>query len=163
MAVDYPITRGVRFLREMKIDFEPFLYLYQEHGGTAHAAHQLHVPEHCVIKSLVMEAGPRKPLMVLMHGDREVSQKELARVLGVKQVTPCTADDVMRLTGYLVGGVSPFGTRLPLPLYVERTIFDLPRVLVNGGKRGFLVAVDPHDLRTAFSLTEVSVAAASSR
>ncbi len=163
MAVDYPITRGVRFLREKKIDFEPFLYLYQEHGGTAHAARQLHVPEHSVIKSLVMEAGPRKPLMVLMHGDLEVSQKELARVLGVKQVTPCTADDVMRLTGYLVGGVSPFGTRMLLPLFVERTIFDLARIFINGGKRGFLVALDPDDLRTAFNLTEVNVAIAPSR
>lgn len=163
MTVDYPITRGVRFLREKNIDFEPFLYLYHEHGGTANAARQLHVPEHNVIKSLVMEADPRKPLMVLMHGDREVSQKELARVLGVKQIHPCSGDDVMRLTGYLVGGVSPFGTRMSIPLYVERTIFDLPRILINGGKRGFLVAIDPHDLRTTFSLTEVNVAIASSR
>ena len=155
---DYPVTRGVRFLRERTIAFEGFLYAYKEHGGTAHAAEQLGIPEHAVIKTLVFESELKRPFLVLMHGDREVSQKELARILHVKSVRPCDSASVERITGYVPGGVSPFGTRSPMPVYIETTVFSLPRVYLNGGKRGFLVALDPQVLRPALHPQEVYVA-----
>jgi len=156
----YPVTAAVRFLRERKILFEPFLYSYEAHGGTTHAASMLNLDEHAVVKTLVMETDEGTPLLVLMHGDREVSTKQLARVIGVKRVSPCNPDDASRHTGYLVGGTSPFGTRTPLPVYAESTIFTLPRIYLNGGKRGFLVAVGPEDIREALAVTAVSVAIA---
>lgn len=133
---DYPITCAVRVLREKKIVFEPLLYEYKEHGGTRRSAEELRVDEHSVIKTLVMENDSRQPLIVLMHGDLEVSTKELARALGVKSVSPCDPATAEKHTGYQVGGTSPFGTRKPLPVYAERTIFDLPKIIINGGKRG---------------------------
>ncbi len=105
-----------------------------------------------------METDQRKPLIVLMHGDFEVSTKQLARTLGVKTVSPCDERTATRFTGYLLGGTSPFGTRTTMPIYVEKSIFDLPRILINGGKRGFLVEIDPQMLRTIFPVTEVEVA-----
>ncbi|MFN0157063.1 MAG: Cys-tRNA(Pro) deacylase [Bacteroidota bacterium] len=156
--MEYPVTTAVRVLREKKIPFEPFLYDFEEHGGTRVAAAALGVDEHAVIKTLVFENDARKPFIVLMHGDCEVSAKQLARTLGVKQVSPCDPHAAQRHTGYMVGGTSPFGTRTPLPVYVEQTIFSLPTIYINGGKRGFLVGIDPTTLKFAFSITEVWVA-----
>ena len=156
--MDYPVTPAVRVLREKGVEFEPHLYEYEERGGTRHSAESLGVSEHAVVKTLVMETDARKPLIVLMHGDREVSTKQLARALGVKTVKPCDPATAQRHTGYLVGGTSPLGTRTKLPVYAERTIFDLDRVYINGGKRGFLVSLDPKALRGLLPIEEVSVA-----
>lgn len=152
-----PATPGVRFLREHKVDFSPQPYAYEDKGGTEVAARELKVDEHLVIKTLVMEDEAHNPLMVLMHGDRQVSTKALARHLGVKQVTPCDPAAVTRLTGYQVGGVSPFGVRRELPVYVESTILDLPAIYINGGKRGFLVRVSPAELQRCLGPKPVQV------
>lgn len=157
---NYPVTPAVRLLREKKINFAPHLYAYEDHGGTTRAAAELNVPEHAVIKTLVMETEQRKPLIVLMHGDCEVSTKQLARALGVKSVSPCDAQTAQKQTGYVVGGTSPFGTRARLPVYVERTILALPEIYINGGKRGFLVRINPQDLPKLLPVTEVEVALA---
>lgn len=154
---DLPITSGVRFLRSHKIAFTAHLYDWEEHGGTAHSAASLGVDEHQVIKTLVLETELRKPLIVLMHGDREVSTKNLARFLGCKSVQPCSPQNVTRYTGYQVGGCSPFGTRQSLPLYAESTILELPRLFINGGKRGFLVEIAPDSL-AVLSPTPIHVA-----
>jgi Cys-tRNA(Pro) deacylase len=156
--MDYPVTPAVRLLREKKIEFEPHLYDYEERGGTRHSAAALGVDEHAVVKTLVMQTEARKALVVLMHGDREVSTKALARTLGVKTISPCDPSTAQKHTGYMVGGTSPFGTRAMLPVYVERTIFDLPKIYINGGKRGFLVAIEPEGLRILSPLEEVEVA-----
>jgi Cys-tRNA(Pro) deacylase len=147
MSVDYPVTPAIRFLREKKVEFVPHLYEYVEKGGTGESARQLGIDEHAVIKTLVFETSENKPLIVLMHGDREVSTKNLARYLGVKSVEPATSDKASKVTGYQFGGTSPFGTRIKLPVYAERTIFDLGRIYINGGKRGFLVEIDPAVLK----------------
>jgi Cys-tRNA(Pro) deacylase len=152
---DYPITPAIRFLTANRIPFEPHLYPFTEHGGTRHAAESLQVDEHAVIKTLVMESDPRHPFLVLMHGDCEVSTKQLARILSVKQVTPCGMAAAQRHTGYQVGGISPFGTRVNLPVYVESTILFLPRIFINGGKRGFLVEIQSEDLRRALDIIEI--------
>ena len=156
--MDYPVTPAVRLLREKDVAFEPHLYDYVERGGTSHSAEALGVDEHAVVKTLVMETDAHKPLIVLMHGDREVSTKQLARTLNVKSVQPCEPATAQKHTGYLVGGTSPFGTRAKLPIYVERTIFALPKIYINGGKRGFLVAIAPQVLRALLPVEEVSVA-----
>lgn len=147
MAIDIPVTQAVRFLREKEIEFVPHLYDYVEKGGANESARQLGVDVHAVVKTLVLETNEKKPLFVLMHGDREVSTKSLARHLGVKSVEPATPEKASKLTGYLVGGTSPFGTRTKMPVYAERTIFGLERIWINGGKRGFLVEIDPEALR----------------
>ena len=149
-STDHPVTTAVRALKAAGIPFVPHLYAYEEHGGTAHAARSLGVDEHSVIKTLVMEADGKKPLLVLMHGDREVSTKQLARTLGVKRVVPCDPQTAHRHTGYMVGGISPFGTRSPLPIAVEVSILGLERIFINGGKRGFLAELDPSSLTQAF-------------
>ena len=153
----YPVTPAVRVLREKKIAFEPHLYAYKLHGGTRHSAEELEVDEHAVIKTLVMETDSSEPLIVLMHGDCEVSTKALARTLGVKTVSPCDPGIAQKHTGYQVGGTSPFGTRKQLTVYAEKTIFDLATIYINGGKRGFLVAIHPNDLRRALTVSEVNV------
>lgn len=158
--MDYPVTPAVRVLREKRVAFEPHLYEYEERGGTRRSAAELGVEEHAVVKTLVMETEARKALVVLMHGDREVSTKQLARRLGVKSVQPCAPETAQKHTGYVVGGTSPFGTRARLPVYVERTIFELPKIYINGGKRGFLVAIDPNDIKAVLPVTEVQVAIA---
>lgn len=155
---EYPITPAVRFLREKKIDFSAHLYKYQEHGGTRVGAVELNLSEHVLVKTLVMETDQRKPMLVLMPGDCEVSTRQLARLLGVKSVTPCDERTAARLTGYLFGGTSPFGTRIALPVYAEKSIFDMPRIFINGGKRGFLVEIDPRVIRAILNITEVEVA-----
>ncbi len=156
--LNYPVTPAVRFLREKQIEFEPHLYPYEEHGGTQHAAETLQVPEHAVIKTLVMQTNTRSPLLVLMHGDYEVSTRQLARALGARQIIPCDVTTAQKYTGYLVGGISPFGTRTTLPVYAEASIFALERIYINGGKRGFLIAITPIALRTALPVQEVEVA-----
>jgi Cys-tRNA(Pro) deacylase len=128
-----------------------------EKGGTGESAKQLGIDEHAIIKTLVFETSENKPLIVLMHGDREVSTKNLARHLGVKSVEPATSDKASKVTGYQFGGTSPFGTKTKLPVYAERTIFDLDRIYINGGKRGFLVEIDPAVLKL-IDVTEVEVA-----
>ncbi len=158
MPKSSPSTPAVLALRAGGIRFSEHLYRYEERGGTAVAARELGVPEHAVVKTLVMEDESHKPLIVLMHGDREVSTKNLARQVGVKGVTPCSPDAAARHTGYLVGGTSPFGTRKPLPVYVERTILDLPTIYINGGSRGFLLGVAPADAVRMLRATVVDVA-----
>ena len=157
LFVEYPITQAVRFLREKKVEFIPHLYDYVEKGGTRESAKQLGVDEHAVIKTLIFETNEKKPLIVLMHGDREVSTKNLARLLGVKSVDPATPEKASKLTGYLVGGTSPFGTRTVMPVYVERTVFDLDKIYINGGKRGFLVEIHA-DVLNILNAKQVDVA-----
>ena len=154
----YPVTSAVRALRAGKIDFTPHLYPYEEHGGTGEAASALGVAEHEVIKTLVMEIDSRRPLLVLMHGDREVSTKRLARQLHAKRVNPCDSTSAQKYTGYRVGGISPFGTRKPLPVYLESSILMLDRMFVNGGKRGFMVEIKPAFLKKILDFQEVNIA-----
>ncbi len=141
-----PETPATKFLRSHHIAHSNHFYAYEEHGGTKVSARELNVPEHAVVKTLVMEDENRKPLVVLMHGDRKVSTKELARQIGVKKVEACKPEVAQRHTGYLVGGTSPFGTRKALPVYMEKSILDLALIYINGGRRGFLVGVHPHDI-----------------
>ncbi len=156
--MDYPITAAVRFLRDKKVDFVPLVYDYVEKGGTRESAKQLGVDEHAVVKTLVFETNEKKALIVLMHGDREVSTKGLARLLGVKSVEPATPEKASKLTGYLVGGTSPFGTRSAMPVYVEKSILSLEKIYINGGKRGFLIEIDPGDLKRTLDVEDVVVA-----
>jgi Cys-tRNA(Pro) deacylase len=153
-----PVTAAVRALRAAKVSFTDHLYAYEEKGGTAVSSRELEVDEHAVVKTLIMEDEAKQPLVVLMHGDRQVSTKELARILGVKTISPCTPDTAQKHTGYLVGGTSPFGTRRQMPVCLEETILDLPRVYVNGGKRGYLVGIDPRDVAKLLNPTLVRVA-----
>jgi len=143
---DVPTTSAVRFLREKEINFVPHFYTYEEHGGTLVASGALGVSEHITIKTIIMETDEKKPLIVLMHGDCEVSSKNLARFIGVKSVQPCDERNAERMTGYVFGGMSPFGTRTKLPVYVETSIFKLQKIYINAGKRGFLVEIDPSSL-----------------
>ena len=156
--IKYPTTTAIRQLKQHKIAYTPHLYPYEEKGGTRVSSQQLGVDEAMVIKTLVMEDERKQPLIILMHGDCEVSTKELARVLKVKQITPCTPQVAHKHTGYMVGGTSPFGTLKPLPIYVEQTIFDLPHIYINGGKRGFLVCLPPNTLNQLLQATAVDVA-----
>jgi Cys-tRNA(Pro) deacylase len=146
MATDYPVTLAVRVLRQQQVPFTPHLYTYEERGGTRVSSQQLGVDEHAVIKTLIFEDDHKKPLCVLMHGDREVSAKNLARQLRCKSVAPCAPEVADRHSGYQVGGTSPFGLKRAMPVYVEKSITALPRIYINGGARGFLVGLDPNDL-----------------
>jgi Cys-tRNA(Pro) deacylase len=148
----------VHFLRKHDIAFTEHPYRYEEHGGTRVSARALGVDEHTVIKTLVMEDEQRHPLIVLMHGDREVSTKQLARQAGKKIITPCDPAVAQKHTGYMVGGTSPFGTRKDLPVYMERSILALDRVFINGGRRGFLVSLAPADIQHVLQATAVDVA-----
>ena len=138
-----PVTQGTRFLKARGAPHTPCPYDYLDHGGTARAAQELGVDEHAVIKTLVFEDESKTPYLVLMHGDREVSAKGLARQIGVKTLAPCAPEAAQRHTGYQVGGISPFGTRKALPVLVEKTILELPEMYVNAGKRGLLVRLSP--------------------
>jgi Cys-tRNA(Pro) deacylase len=153
-----PTTAAVRFLRQKNIPFKEHQYRYEDRGGTKVGAAELGFPEHVLIKTLVMQTDRKEVLLVLMHGDCEVSTKSLARLLGVKSVETCDEKTAGRNTGYVFGGTSPFGTRMPLPVYVEKSIFGLPFILINGGKRGFLVEIDPKMLRDALPVIEAEVA-----
>jgi Cys-tRNA(Pro) deacylase len=152
-----PVTPAIRLLRKEQVPFTSHPYSYEEKGGTAVSARELGVDEHAVIKTLIMEDDAKNPLIVLMHGDRQVSTKELARILGVKSVAPCIPAVADRHSGYQVGGTSPFGTRKPVPVCLEETILALPKIYINGGKRGFLVGLDPRDLVRLLQPTLVKV------
>ena len=149
---------AIPVLKRHHVDFTEHEYRYEDRGGTAVSSRQLGVEEHAVIKTLVMEDEAKKPLIILMHGDREVSTKNLARQIGARTVTPCSPDVAQRHTGYMVGGTSPFGTRKPLPVYMERSIATLDRVYVNGGRRGLLVSMTPAELVRVLSPTLVDAA-----
>jgi Cys-tRNA(Pro) deacylase len=152
-----PSTPATRLLRERGVPYTEHLYRYEEKGGTRVSSRELGVPEHAVVKTLVMEDQAGAPLVVLMHGDREVSTKALARQIGTRSVQICRPEVAHRHSGYQVGGTSPFGTRKPMPVYVEMTILDLPRLYVNGGSRGFLVGMAPQDLVRLLTPTLVEV------
>lgn len=149
---------AVRVLRQHHVLFEPHLYTWEARGGTRASAEHLQVDEHLVIKTLIFEDERRQPLCILMHGDKEVSAKNLARTLGKKSVAPCTPEVADRHSGYQVGGTSPFGLKRAMPIYVERTILDLPRIYINGGARGFLVGIAPAELARVLGPTPVDVA-----
>jgi Cys-tRNA(Pro) deacylase len=153
-----PSTPATRLLRQRQVPYTEHLYRYEERGGTAVSARELQVDEHAVVKTLVMEDETGAPLIVLQHGDREVSVKGLARQLGRKSISPCKPEVAQRHSGYQVGGTSPLGTRKPLPVFVERTVLELPRIYVNGGSRGFLVGVDPRALAALLGATPVDAA-----
>ncbi|UCF73524.1 MAG: Cys-tRNA(Pro) deacylase [Deltaproteobacteria bacterium] len=154
----FPATQAIRMLRQHRVDFSLCPYRYEEKGGTTAAAKELHVNEHLVIKTLVMEDDRGGPLLVLMHGDKQVSTKALARTLGVKTVRPCEAKEAHKHTGYCVGGISPFGTRKPLRVCVESSIMDLPKIYINAGKRGLLAEISPGDLEKILHIIPVNVA-----
>ncbi len=142
----HPVTAAVRVLREHGVAFTDHPYEYVERGGTEVSARELGVDEHAVMKTLIMEDDAKRPLVVLMHGDREVSTRNLARTLGVKTIAPCEPEVADRHSGYQVGGTSPFGTRRKMPVYMERTIAELPWIYINGGRRGYLVGMTPAEL-----------------
>ena len=158
MKKDEPKTPAIRCLLAHGIEFDVHQYAYEARGGTRVSSCELGVDEHCVIKTLVMETDQKTPLIVLMHGDCEVSVKQLARFLKVKSVQPCDPKVADRHSGYQVGGTSPFGTRKTMPVYVEASILALERIYINGGKRGFLVSLAPGDLEKALNVAPVSVA-----
>lgn len=153
-----PVTPAVRLLRQHQVEFTHHPYAYEEHGGTAVSARELGVAEHAVVKTLIMEDDQRQPLIVLMHGDQEVSTKQLARELGRRSIQPCSPETAQKHSGYLVGGTSPFGTAKAMPVFVEASILDLPRIYINGGKRGYLVGIDPRELARLLPVTPVNVA-----
>ena len=151
-------TPATRWLRDQAVAFTEHPYEYEEHGGTAVSARELGVDEHAVVKTLMMEDEAGKPLLVLMHGDRKVSTKALARQIGVKRIAPCTPEVAHRHSGYVVGGTSPFGTKKVMRTYVEESILALPRIYINGGRRGYLVGMSPDALTTRLKVTTVQCA-----
>ena len=151
-------TPATQRLRRAGVAFSEHVYDYLEHGGTAESARQLGVDEHAVVKTLVMQNEKGDPLIVLMHGDRQVSTKNLARAIGTKSVEPCSPDAAERASGYQVGGTSPFATRKAMPVYVEATVLDLDRIFINGGRRGFLVGIAPSVLTELLAAAPVSCA-----
>ncbi len=153
----FPVTQATRMLRDRKVAYTGHLYPYEERGGTETSARELGVDEHRVIKTLVLEDESGNPLIVLMHGDREVSTKQLARLLNVKSVSPCNPQTAQKHSGYLVGGTSPFGTRREMPVYMEKSIAELSSIFINGGKRGFLVEIAPGDVVRLLNPTLVEV------
>lgn len=155
----HPVTMAIRVLRAAGVAYSPHLYAWQPHGGTAASAAALAVAEHAVIKTLIFEDDTKRPLCILMHGDREVSAKNLARAIGVKSVAPCAPEVADRHSGYQVGGTSPFGLRRPMAIYMQRTILELPVIWINGGARGFLVSLDPRDAQRVLAPTVVDAMA----
>lgn len=141
--IRFPITPAVRFLRSKQIEFKPHRYAYAEHGGACQAAAELNLAPHRVVKTLVLETADQTPFLMLMHGGQMVSTKQLARVMGQKRVVPAEPAKAQRVTGYQVGGISPFGTRTALTVFVQESILALDAMYINGGKRGFLVEIDP--------------------
>lgn len=160
MKEKYPMTQAIRVLQKSGVPFELMTYAYEEHGGTRVSARELGVEEHAVIKTLIMrtEDQPVVPMVVLMHGDKEVSTKELGRILKVKGVSPCIPKEADKYSGYHVGGTSPFGTRRKMEIYAESTIRDLPVIYINAGSRGLLVKMDPLDLEKVVPIHWVEVA-----
>lgn len=158
MAKAFPVTTAIRFLRDKKVDFEQFLYEYQEKGGTSQTAIELSVEEHAVIKTLVFVSESGKGIICLQHGDKEVSQKELARIIGCKTLIPAPQDKALKWTGYRFGGTSPFGTKQEMPVYAEESIFDLENIYINGGKQGFILKIQPQVLVNTLNAVKVKVA-----
>jgi len=156
--VKHSATPATTFLDERGVRYGEHAFEYKEHGGTSHSSQSLGVPEHDVVKTLVMENERAEPLIVLMHGDRKVSTKELARQAGMKRIAPCKPEVAQRHSGYLVGGTSPFGTRKAMPVYLERSVLQLPRIYINGGRRGYLLGMDPAALASVLSPILVDVA-----
>ena len=156
--VKSPVTAAIRVLRQAGVAFGEHPYNYEDKGGTAVSARELGVPEQSVVKTLVMEDESKAPLVVLMHGDRQVSTKELARQIGARSVSPCTPETAQRHSGYLVGGTSPFGTKKQMPVYLEESILALPLIYINGGSRGFLVSLPPSELVRVLKPVLVKVA-----
>ncbi len=150
-----PSTTAVRAMKAAKVDFEPYLYKYEEKGGTRQTADELKVDEHSVVKTLVLQTDEGKCIIMLQHGDMEVSLKELARIINAKKVFPADAKTAMKLTRFQFGGTSPFGTKTKLPVYAERTIFNLKKIYINAGKRGFIAGISPNDLKKCFEIKEV--------
>lgn len=157
-TVDYPVTSAIRVLRSAGVSFSAHRFDYVEKGGTAHSSQVLGVDEHLVIKTLIFEDEHKQPLCVLMHGDKEVSTKALARIMGVKMIKPCQPEVAEKHSGYQVGGTSPFGLRKPLPIYMQATIASLPTLFINGGGRGFLVQLLPSDLIRVLNPQAVEIA-----
>ncbi len=153
-------TPATQMLRQHGVAFTEHVYDYVDHGGTAESSRQLGVPEHEVVKTLVMQDDKAQPLIVLMHGDRQVSTKNLARAIGAKSVEPCKPEVAQRHSGYLVGGTSPFGTKKAMPVYVEASVLELPRICINGGRRGFLVGIEPSVLTRLLEAKPVNCALA---
>jgi Cys-tRNA(Pro) deacylase len=153
-----PETPATQFLRQQGVLYTSHFYEYEEHGGTGASSRELNVDEHVVVKTLVMEDELGKPLIVLMHGDCKVSTKELARQTSRKKIAPCKPDVASRHTGFLVGGTSPFGTKKKMPIYVEKTILDLPTIFINGGRRGYLICISPLELSRVLDSQIVEVA-----
>jgi Cys-tRNA(Pro) deacylase len=158
MAKHVSETPATQWLKEKKVSYTEHPYDYVDHGGTAESSKQLDVPEHEVVKTLVMQDENGKGLVVLMHGDCKTSTKNLARQIGCKLVEPCKPDVAQKNSGYMVGGTSPFGLRKLMPVYVESSILDLPKIWINGGRRGFLVGIDPQVLVTALGAKPVQCA-----
>ena len=151
-------TPATVFLGEQGVAFTEHHFEYVEHGGTSHTSNALGVPEHQVVKTLIMENEKGEPLVVLMHGDRKVSTKALAREAGMKRIAPCKPEAAQRHSGYLIGGTSPFGTRKAMPVYLERSVLALPRIYINGGRRGYLLGMDSAELARVLSPVLVEVA-----
>ncbi len=158
MSEKFPVTPAIRVLRQHKVVFSEHLYAYEDKGGTAVSSRELGVDERSVIKTLIMEDERHQPLVVLMHGDCEVSTKNLARFLNVKTITPCTPEVAGKHSGYLVGGTSPFGAKKAMPVYMERSILSVDKIYINGGKRGFLVGLNPQDVQAILQPVLVDVA-----
>lgn len=158
MSQKPPVTQAIRMLRAHQVAWSDHLYPYEEKGGTRVSARELGVDEHAVIKTLIMHDEHKRPLVVLMHGDREVSTKNLARHLGVKSIEPCPPAIADKHSGYQVGGTSPFGTRQAMPVYMEASIAGLPRIYLNGGKRGYLIGLAPAEMMRVLQPTPVNVA-----
>lgn len=160
MSQKPPVTQAIRMLRAHHVAWTDHLYAYEEKGGTRVSARELGVDEHAVIKTLIMHDEQKRPLVVLMHGDCEVSTKNLARQLAVKSIEPCPPAIADKHSGYQVGGTSPFGTRQAMPVYMEASIAELPRIYLNGGKRGYLIGIDPADVVRVLQPMLVNVAVA---
>ena len=158
MADKFPTTMATRVLDKAGVQYVPRLYKYEARGGTSVSSRELGVSEHDVVKTLVMEKDDREPVVVLMHGDCEVSTKSLARLIGCKTISPCKPDVAEKHTGYLVGGTSPFGTKKKMPVYLQKTVLDCARVLINGGHRGFLVELEPKEIVRVLEPTLVDIA-----
>ena len=151
-------TPATAFLAQHSVAYSEHEFEYVEHGGTTHSSAMLRVPEHEIVKTLVMETEKGEPLIVLMHGDRKVSTKELARQAGMKRIAPCKPETASRHSGYLIGGTSPFGTRKSMPVFLERSVLEIPRIYINGGRRGYLLGMDPAELVRVLSPALVEVA-----
>lgn len=160
MSDNKPVmTTAIRELMDHKVQFTSHFYKYEEKGGTSVSSRELGVEEHIVVKTLIMETETKSPIIVLMHGDKQVSTKNLARLMNVKTVSPCDPDVANKHSGFVVGGTSPFGTKKKMPVYIQKSILDLPLVYINGGKRGYLVSLDPQEIKRVLKPVEVEITA----